>query len=440
MAVKPDRVIVKHLYRMALYTGKLTSYPAQAKPGYPPVVVAGGFQTAVVLMRSLSRRGLEVHAIDSRPNEPVFRTAYGTAHLCPDSDRQPREWLDFMIALSGRIGRKPILISSNDQFVTAIATHAEALDPWFTFCKSGLGAQALLATKQKQYEMAADLGMPVPRTRYVETPEDIRDFARTAKFPAILKPLHFREWKKIPSSHPLYEKKLIVVSGAEELETQYSIAAGINPQMVVQEMIEGPDTAKLVYLSCYDRNSRRIASCMMREIRTQPINFGSATAVEPVEDPETDQLCDEFLRKLQYFGLCEIELKRDSRDGRVKMIEANPRFSATSDAAVYAGVDLGWIHYLDLAGETVTPVSGDGRFFRHIQLFQDTVCFRSYMQAGLLTWPGFLKSYQGRVFFFDFDLHDRRVTLRTVVSVAKTLAKILIGSVFPDFGRTRDKQ
>src|SRR5580704_15882518 len=203
-------------------------------------------------------------------------------------------------------------------------------------------------------------------------------------FPAILKPLHFREWKKIPPSHPLFEKKLIVVNSPEELASQYALAAAINPQMVVQEMIEGPDTAKLVYLSCYDRDSRRIAGCMMREIRTQPMSFGSATVVEPVDDPETDRLCDEFLRKLHYFGLCEIELKRDSRDGRIKMIEANPRFSATSDAAVYAGVDLGWIHYLDLAGETVTPVFGDGRFFLHIQLFQDVVAFHSYIQAGLL--------------------------------------------------------
>lgn len=391
-------------------------------------------------MRSLARHQLEVHAIDSRPGEPIFRTVYGTAHLCPDSDRQPLEWLNFMTELSGRIGRKPVLISSSDQYVSAIAEHADALEPHFTFCRSGVGTQALLATKKKQYEIAGEFGMPVSTTRYVESPEDVREFAGTATFPAILKPLHFREWKKIPSNHPLFEKKLIVVASARELEDQYLVAAKINPRMVVQEMIEGPDTAKLVYLSCYDRNSRRIASCMVREIRTQPMSFGSATVVEPVDDAETDRLCDEFLRKLGYFGLCEIELKRDSRDGRVKMIEANPRFSATSDAAVYAGVDLGWIHYLDLAGETVTPVAGDGRFFRHIQLFQDTVCFRSYMQAGLLTWPAFLKSYQGRVFFFDFDLHDRRIALRTVVSVVKTLAKSSIQSLFPGFRRARKDQ
>jgi predicted ATP-grasp superfamily ATP-dependent carboligase len=403
------------------------------------VVVAGGFQTAVVLMRSLARRHLEVHAIHSEPDQPAFYTVYGTAHRCPDSDRQPGEWLDFMIDLSGQIsqgtGRKPVLISSSDQYVTAIAEHAAALGPHFTFCQSSIATQALLATKKKQYAMAGDLGLPVPATRFVESPEDVREFALTATFPAILKPLHFREWKRIPSTHPLFEKKLIVVADAGELESQYLMAAKINPRMVVQEMIEGPDTAKLVYLSCYDRNSRRLASCMMRQIRTYPIGFGSASLVEPADDPETDRLCDEFLRKLQYFGLCEIELKRDTRDGRVKMIEANPRFSVTADAAVYAGVDLGWIHYLDLAGETAEPVSPDGRYFRHICLFRDVPCFHSYIEAGLLTWRGFFESYQGRVFFFDFDLHDPRVTFRIVVSLARMVAGSLIRSVFPGFRR-----
>jgi predicted ATP-grasp superfamily ATP-dependent carboligase len=388
-------------------------------------------------MRSLSRRGIDVHAIDSNPNQPVFRTVYGKAHLCPDADSQPREWLQFMIDLSGRIGGRPVLISSSDKYVTAIADHAPSLDPHFRFCQSSIAAQALLATKKRQYAIADEFGLPVPVTRFVESAEDIRAFARTAQFPAILKPLHFREWKQISADHPLFEKKLIVVATPEELEKQYALASKINPQIVVQEMIEGPDTAKLVYLSCYDRNSRRLASCMMRQVRTEPIYFGSASLVEPVDDPDADRLCDEFLRKLKYYGLCEIELKRDTRDGRVKMIEANPRFSVTADAAFYAGVDLGWIHYLDLIGETMGPVFPDGRAFRHIALFRDAACFHSYIAAGLLTWGGFLRSYTGRVFFFDFDPHDLRVTMRTAVSVCRMLLGTMVRSVFPGFRRRR---
>jgi predicted ATP-grasp superfamily ATP-dependent carboligase len=163
-----------------------------------------------------------VHAIDSSPKQPIFQTVYGKAHLCPDSDGHPFEWLEFMIGLSAEIGGKPVLISSSDKYVTAMADHAGALDPHFTFCQSSIAAQALLATKKRQYAIADDLGLPVPATRFVESQEDVRAFARTASFPAILKPLHFREWKEIAPDHPLFEKKLIVAANAEELERQYA--------------------------------------------------------------------------------------------------------------------------------------------------------------------------------------------------------------------------
>ena len=70
-------------------------------------------------------------------------------------------------------------------------------------------------------------------------------------------------------------------------------------------------------------------------------------------------------------GVCEIEMKRDSCDGRVKMIEANPRLTGNGDAVPYADVDVWLLHYLDLIGKPVTPVVGDGRDFRHIVLRSD---------------------------------------------------------------------
>ena len=95
---------------------------------------------------------------------------------------------------------------------------------------------------------------------------------------------------------------------------------------------------------------------MFKELRCDPIGFGPASVTEPVRDEETDGVCDRFLRSIGYAGICEIEMKRDTRDGQVKLIEANPRLSGGGDAAPYAGVDTCWLHYLDLIGVPVTPV------------------------------------------------------------------------------------
>lgn len=381
----------------------------------------------MALMRALSRRAVTVSCIDCNGKQAGFHTVYGPAALCPDPDVAPDEWLDFMIDLAPRVARgrdwKPVLISASDRFVSAIARHAIQLESHFTFCSAAVMAQELLATKQRQYDVAGERGLPVPRTQFVETLEQAQAFAATARFPCLIKPLHFRDWQRFPKGHPLSYEKLAVVADSAQLIANYKLAAQVNPRLIAQEVIEGPDTAKLVYMSCYNRAGDRIARCMVRELRTTPIYFGSASVVEPTFDAEVDAMCNGFLRNIEYAGLCEIELKRDSRDGRVKMIEANPRFSLTADAARYAGVDLGWIHYLDLIGQIAAPVQPNGAYFRHITLIRDFDTVRSYRKAGLLTWRQIFASYFGPAKFFDFDPYDWRVT----AGVLYALFKLIIG-------------
>ena len=171
---------------------------------------------------------------------------------------------------------------------------------------------------------------------------------------------------------------MAIAQTVEQLLQNYSLAASVNPSVLVQEIIQGADTDKRVYLSCYDSDSRRIAHAMFRELRCDPVGFGPASISEPVVDQETDEICDRFLRSIGYVGICEIEMKRDSRDGRVKLIEANPRLSGGGDAAPYAGVDLCWLHYLDAIGQRVMPVAPSAVDFRHVVLRADGRALPAY--------------------------------------------------------------
>jgi D-aspartate ligase len=406
--------------------------PRRAERGWPPVVIASAHHTAALLMRDLARRGVNVSCFDWDRTLPGFRTRYGRAYACPNPDDQPADWLRFMVDLARGFEQKPVLIPSADIYVSAIAAHARELENHFVFCSNAIDMQAMLATKATLYELAARHGMATPRTEYVITEAEAARFAATANYPCLLKPLHCREWERpMGDGHPLQWQKLVTADTPEVLLNNYRLAAEINPRVVLQEMIVGPDTAKVVYLSCYSRGGERIASCVFRELRTGPINFGCASVVEPVTDSETDTLCDQFLRSLNYSGLCEIELKRDSRDGRLLMIEANPRYSGTSDAAHYDGVDLGWIHYLDLIGRRLDYVGPNRGDFRHICLFRDLSAVNSYRRAGLETWGSILRSYRPPLAFYDLDLRDWRMNVRTAIDVARMLLYPLYRRIVP---------
>jgi len=402
--------------------------PVRADADWPPAVIAGAYRTGVLGVRSLVRRGVRVTSFDSDRRHPGFRSVYGHAHACPDPDTNPKGWVDFMVKLAGKMGGKPALIPSADVFVSAIAAHSSRLADHYII-SPGVPLQGLLATKRTQYELAAKHGMPLPRTQFVKSAEEVAAFANTAEFPCLLKPLHFREWQQFPSGHPLSYAKVSIAQTPTQLLESWRLASAVNRNAIAQEIIQGPDIDKRVYLACYDRGSRRIANAMFRELRCNPMAFGPASVTEPVIDSETDAVCDGFLRGLGYSGICEIEMKRDTRDGRVKMIEANARLTGGGDAAPYAGVDLCWLHYLDLIGKHPTPVSADGRDFRHIDLRADVGAIFAYRRARLISWGDVIQSYKSPRAFFDFDTHDWRYSAETIYRMARSAVREVISSL-----------
>ena len=407
--------------------------PGRAESGWPAAVIAGAYQTGVLAVRGLQRRGVHAICFDSASDNPGFRSVYGPARLCPNPDVDPAGWVRFMMDLAHEVGGSPVLMASSDRFVSAIARHAGALAQHYVL-SPGAELQGLLADKHTQYDLAARHGMPMPRTEFARSVEEVRHFARTASFPCLLKPTHFREWLRCPSDHPLYARKIAIAQSEADLIGVYQRAAEINPLVILQEIIEGPDTDKRVYLSCYDAGGRRIANAMFRELRCEPLGFGPATVTEPVEDPAVDELCDRFLRSIGYVGLCEIEMKQDTRDGRFKLIEANPRLSGGGDAAPYAGVDLCWLHYLDAIGRPVTPVSPSKRDFRHLVVRSDAIAVVDYRRAGLISWRDILRSYRPPLAFFDLDARDMRYSAETLY----VAARLLIGGIARGLlGRTR---
>ncbi len=390
-----------------------------ARPDWPPAVIAGAFQTGVLGVRTLKRRGVRVASFDANPHQPGFRSAHGKALRCPNPDGESDEWLQFMIDLARSMGARPALILSSDQFVTAVANHADRLAQHYLL-SPGWRVQGLLADKQSQYDLASRQGMPMPRTEEIHTAAEIVRFSREVQYPCLLKPTHFRQWQKFPAGHPLASQKVAVANDRDQLIDYYRQAATVNPHAILQEIITGPDTNKRVYLACYDANSRRIGHAMFRELRCDPLGFGPATISHPVTDPDTDRVCDEFLRRIGYVGICEIEMKWDDRDGRVKLIEANPRLSGGGDAAPYAGVDLCWLHYLDLIGQCVTPISPRTGDFRHIVLRPEGRALAAYWRAGLLTWRDLRFSWKRPLAFYDLDPQDWRYSLETLCIAGKS--------------------
>lgn len=111
------------------------------------------------------------------------------------------------------------------------------------------------------------------------------------------------------------------------------------PTLIQQCIPGGAETMKTVLL-LFSRESRLVAAFTTRKIRQWP-ETGGLTAVSrsTAEDSLVNQVLP-FFEKLRWRGPAEVELKLDSRDGRHKVIEINPRFPGYLRFPCECGLDI----------------------------------------------------------------------------------------------------
>jgi D-aspartate ligase len=96
-----------------------------------------------------------------------------------------------------------------------------------------------------------------------------------------------------------------------------------------------------------------------RRTRQFPVDFGyTSTFVETVEHPGVEAQAFRFLADLRFSGMAEIEFKFDARDGRIKLLDVNPRPWTWIGLGAAAGVDFPWIQWQLATGESIPRARG----------------------------------------------------------------------------------
>ena len=134
---------------------------------------------------------------------------------------------------------------------------------------------------------------------------------------------------------------------------------------LVQELIPGDDDALFTLGSYLDRDGEPLGLFCGRKLRQTPRGgIGTCRVGEALWDEEVVDRGLTLLRALEFTGLSQVELKRDARDGMLRLMEVNPRLWQWHGLAAACGVDLPRIAYEDLIGERPEPVSMNGRHRR----------------------------------------------------------------------------
>jgi len=124
-------------------------------------------------------------------------------------------------------------------------------------------------------------------------------------------------------------------------------------EIMVQEIIGGGPKNLYSFCSLFS-NGEVKAKIMGVRLRQHPMDFGSSsTYVITCNVPQLEELSAQILRKMNYYGLSEVEFMFDERDNTYKLIDINPRTWAWHTLGAKAGVNFSALLFRDMHNDSV---------------------------------------------------------------------------------------
>lgn len=353
-----------------------------------PAIVLGMTANGLGVVRSLARAGVRVYALDSYAARPGMSTRYATCLACPDVQKDPLGFKDFLEGLLKKIGGTAVLLPTSDAHNEFINAYRDTLDPGLKFAMTAKPVMDRILDKKGQYQLAIEAGVPMPETFFPKDAVEAKAIAPRMNYPVILKGLTTGPWRR-----KFGDKKAVIVNNAAELVSVYQDIhdlAHIEP--IVQEIVKGDDTRHYKICVYMDREGRPLLTFTLRKLRQYPCDFGIGCSVESIWEPKVAELGLKFFNKINYYGVGSIEFKKDTRDEQWKMIELNPRLWAQNSLPDFCGQNFSMTAYREILGEKLEPKTAFQEGVKWIAFDEDRTSFKGYHAQGRMTWGAWLKS------------------------------------------------
>lgn len=356
--------------------------------------------TGLGVIRSLGRRGIPVIGLGPNPKQTGHFSKYCESIVSPDPIKAEEQYINFLLDLGRRLRTKGVLIPTADADVLAISKHRTKLEDYFHFPMPDWDVIERLVNKKEFHKSILRLNIPQPKTYLPENISELKHIVDELTYPCIIKPAF--------SYKNNLGAKVLKINSKEQLIESYDKAISCGQEMVIQEVIPGDDSNIYglgTYCNC---TSKPKGIFVYRKKRGYPNGFGTCSFVESVSDPEIVDLGKKILREFGYYGISEIEFKRDPRDNQLKIIEINARTWAENSLADRCGVDLSYMVYMDAIGkgEDVERSISAKEGIKWIYMFNDLRSSLESMRSGKLLLKDYIKSLNGELEFAIFAWDD----------------------------------
>lgn len=356
----------------------------------PCVVICPGYHGHGVA-RSLGRLGVPVYGVHADCASPAATSRYWRENYFWDISKTPAtRSLEWFLELSRKIGRRPILIPTDDHSSVFVDDHAEALQAGYVFPRQPPALTRSLSNKKDLYSLCKQHSVLTAETTFPQTRQDVLTFAESCTFPLMLKGIDTVALQKRVGV------RMAIINDAESLVKRYDeLESPDTPSLMLQEYIPGGAENVWMFNGYFDRESNCTFGITARKLRQYPAYTGMTSLGMCETNVTLSGEIKRFMKALGYSGILDIGYKYHPGNGKYYLLDPNPRLGCSFRLFVDSlGGDVVRAMYCDLTGQPMRVGElSEGRKWL-VEPFDIVSSFR-YWRDGNLKFADWLRSFKG---------------------------------------------
>jgi predicted ATP-grasp superfamily ATP-dependent carboligase len=371
-------------------------------------VVLGSKINGLGIVRSFAVKGILSICVDSYRGL-TFYSKYSYGILCPNPVNRTQRFIDFLAVLGRRLPSPGVLFPTNDEWMIPISKHEEMLSKWYRYSISSWHVIKRACDKQSLYDVASRAHIPIPKTLFFGSTEEVRHLAQRISFPAIMKPAVTVGFLERLQSRG----RVLPIHSWSDLEQWIDRIeqAGLSQiSGVLQEIIPGGPENLFTFTAYSNRSGRVIAHSTGHKIRQYPPEAGTICSGRLERNQKVIELGTKLINTLKVYGISNTEFKRDVRTGDFFLVEINPRAGKWTYSATSAGLNLPYLAYRGALGNDVASIK-EGRYGKVWLSYEDLfLALIGYRMMGFpkysMTFNAWQKSVKGTKVWAVLDRKD----------------------------------
>jgi D-aspartate ligase len=298
------------------------------------------------LVRPLGLAGIHC-AVVAKPGDPIRYSRFTRAAIdWADPWKQPELLIERLLGWAAPQSDRPVLFYEEDRDLLLISRNRERLSEALRFVVPPAELVEDLVDKARFHVLAERLDLPVAPTRRLDPGRGSSPADVDLRFPIVIKPLTRRTDRWTPIAG---DSKALRIDSPDALRELWPRLEQAGLEVLAQELIPGPETRIESYHAYVDAAGEVVGEFTGRKVRTYPRENGYSTALEITDALDVTKLGRHLVERLGFTGVAKFDFKR-APDGRLYLLEVNPRFNLWHHPAAVAGVNLPELVYRDLAG------------------------------------------------------------------------------------------